>query len=259
MKKLPEGQFLENYIKSLKMKAKAVSDKTGIARSTLYTHFKKDELDFDVKKIYSDTIKINWTENEQILDKLDGAPKKKRPRLEAEPAYIASDPNDPENDGAKFEDNEDGTYRMRVPVVEHKAYAGYLRGYQDPEFYEGLDMVSFDIIKKPRGHYLAFEVKGDSMVPSDLTNLEGMALPGWKAVAREVQRHHWQYKLHIKSTNSWIIVHNTEGILIKNIIDHDVENATITIHSLNTAYPDEVLSLNDIAQIFSVVKYIVEA
>ena len=184
--------------------------------------------------------------------------RKPNPRIEAKPLHRASDPSDYDNDETKFEDLGDGIIRMRIPIVPYKSYAGYLRGYQDPEFYEGLQTLSVDVYKEYRGHYLAFEVSGDSMMTTDPDLFQFMALPGWKAVGRELPRYHWKYKLHTHQTDTWIIVHNTEGILTKNIAHHDVDNRKITIHSLNPKYPDEVLDLDDIDQIFSVVKYIVD-
>jgi phage repressor protein C with HTH and peptisase S24 domain len=177
----------------------------------------------------------------------------KQPRLEAEPLYLVHDDIDnPTGDLG------DGLLRMTIKRVPVKAYAGYMRGYQDPEFYEDLSTVTIDVQKEYRGTYLAFEVKGDSMITTDPDLLTAMALPGWLAIARELGRHQWRYKLHTHRVDTWIIVHKTEGILIKNIKEHDFDKGTITIHSLNPNYPDETLNLDDIAQIFSVVKYIVE-
>lgn len=184
--------------------------------------------------------------------------RKPNPRHEARPLHLASDPNDYDNDGSKFEDVGGGIIRMRVPIVPVKAYAGYLRGFQDPEFYEDLTTISIDVFKEHRGHYLTFEVEGDSMMTLDPDLFEFMALPGWKAVSREVPRHQWAYKLHTHKVDTWIIVHNTEGILIKQIVNHDVNLGTITVHSLNPKYPDETFNLNDVAQIFNVVKFIID-
>lgn len=50
-----------------------------------------------------------------------------------------------------------------------------------------------------------------------------------------------------------MIVHE-DGIVVKRIIDHDVENHTITIHSLNDMYPDRVIDLCDVKQIFNVIE-----
>lgn len=181
------------------------------------------------------------------------------PRLEAEPLYIAADPNDYNNDGSKYEDLGNGMLRFRFPIIPIKAQAGYLRGFQDPEYYDGFKTEYLEVYKEYHGHYLAFEVKGDSMTPTDPSLFPYMALPGWIAVGREVVRTHWQYKLHTHNTDSWIIIHKTKGILIKSIVKHDVDNGIITIHSLNPEYEDEDLHLEDVAQIFAVQKYIVNA
>lgn len=61
-----------------------------------------------------------------------------------------------------------------------------------------------------------------------------------------------QSKLHIRKWD-FVIVHE-DGILIKRIIDHDTHNHTITVHSLNTFYPDKVIDLVEVRQIFNVVE-----
>jgi transcriptional regulator with XRE-family HTH domain len=185
--------------------------------------------------------------------------KPSQPRLEAIPLRLASDPNDFDNDGSRFEELPDGTIRMRVPVIPHKAFAGYLRGFQDPEFYEDLPYISVDVTKQHKGHYLAFEVKGDSMTTLEPDKFRQSIFDGVTVVGRELQKHHWRYKLHTNNYDSWVIVHKTEGILIKQIIDHQVEKGAITIHSLNpdkASYPDQCLLLDDIEQIFNVVQKI---
>jgi phage repressor protein C with HTH and peptisase S24 domain len=181
------------------------------------------------------------------------------PRIEALPIHLAADPNDYDNDGTRFEELGDGTFRMRIPVVPHKAFAGYLRGFKDPEYYEDLEYVSIEVFKQHRAHYLAFEVKGDSMTTLEPELFRKSIFDGVKVVGRELARHQWAYKLHTHNYDNWVIVHKTEGILIKQITNHDVENGIITIHSLNpdkTLYPDEDLKLDDIEQIFNVVKKI---
>ena len=137
-----------------------------------------------------------------------------------------------------------------------KAYAGYLRGFADPEYYEDLDTISIDVQKRHGGDYMAFEVKGDSMISTDPKIMEQNVYEGWIAVGRDLSKHQWQYKLHTHNYDTWIIVHKRKGILIKQIANHDVEKAEITIHSLNPDYEDETFSLNDIDQIFSVVQII---
>lgn len=138
---------------------------------------------------------------------------------------------------------------MMVPFVHKYARAGYLTGYGDEEFMDELPKIPMIIESQHKGKYIAIEVKGESMFDESYNSyLEGDIVFG-----REVQKHHWQNKLHI---NKWdfIIVHKEEGILVKRIISHDVANATITIHSLNDEFEDQILHLNDILEIYNVVK-----
>jgi len=138
---------------------------------------------------------------------------------------------------------------MNIPLVNQYAYAGYICGYGDREYIEDLPTIPFIVDHEGRGNYIAFEVKGDSM--NDGT--EESYLEGDRLLCREIDPSLWKtYKLHIRKWD-FIIVHE-EGILIKRIIDHDVENGFITIHSLNEFYPDKVLDLREVRQIFNVVE-----
>jgi len=255
------GNNLRTALRILDITQEQAAKKLGMSRQTLSTHLRSGELSSqfvqNVKTLLGiDLITMQNDVSNKLISEVE---KKQNPRIEAEPLYIAADPNDFDNDGSKFEDLGNGMLRFRFPVVPIKAQAGYLRGYNDPEYYEGFKTEYLEVYKEYKGHYLAFEVKGDSMTPTAPALFPYMALEGWIAVGREVARHHWQYKLHTHSTDSWIIIHKTEGILIKSIIKHDVDNGIITIHSLNPKYEDEDFKLDDIAQIFAVQKYIVNA
>ena len=74
-------------------------------------------------------------------------------------------------------------------------------------------------------------------------------------ICREVPRSNWQYKLHI---NQWdfVIAHGTKGIMLKEIIDHNVETGEIVCHSINTEmHPDFTLNLREVIFIFNVVEH----
>lgn len=141
------------------------------------------------------------------------------------------------------------TNHSRIPLVSQYAQAGYLAGYADQEYMEQLPTVDFTPDREMTGNYVAFEVKGDSMDDGTVYSyLEGMIV-----ICREVEPYLYkENKLHINKRD-FVIVH-TDGVLIKRITEHDVENHTITIHSLNPEYKDRVLDLADVKQIFSVVE-----
>ena len=154
-------------------------------------------------------------------------------------------PNQPSDEASTI----DEPIILRVPLVSQYAQAGYLCGYADAAYMATLPTIPYIVDHEAQGHYVAFEVKGDSM--NDGT--EDAILEGDRLLCREIMPHLWaDSKLHIRKWD-FVIVH-TEGILVKRIIDHDVENHTITIHSLNSMYPDKVINLADVKQIFNVIE-----
>ena len=139
---------------------------------------------------------------------------------------------------------------MWVPLVNQYAYGGYLRGYADESFIEKLPKTTWQVDRQYKGRYISIEVRGDSMDDDSRDSIvEGDVL-----LCREIKPDLWATsKLHIRKWD-FVIVHKTEGILVKRITDHNVEQGTIKIHSLNDLYPDEEIRLKDIAQILNVVQ-----
>lgn len=185
-----------------------------------------------------------------------------KPVSEAEPLHLSASSKFWDSDNPKFEELPDGTLRMRIPVIPYKAFAaGYLIGHSDPDYFEDLEYTTIEVLKKHQGYYLAFEIQGDSMTTLEPANFRQSIFDGVKVVGRELPRQQWRSKLHTHKWDFWIIVHKELGIMIKQIIKHDVENGIITIHSLNpdkSTYPDMDLKLDDIEQIFNMVKKIDE-
>ena len=136
-----------------------------------------------------------------------------------------------------------------IPLVNQYAFAGYVEGYNDVTYLDRLPRIPFIVDREGRGNYIAFEVKGDSM--DDGTD-EGYK-EGEKLLCREIAPHLWvSSKLHLRKWD-FVIIHE-EGILVKRIVDHDVENHIITIHSLNDLYPDRKIDLCEVKQIFNVIE-----
>lgn len=167
-----------------------------------------------------------------------------------------------ESDSSSFHESE-GIYNakpvdgmkmvMQVPLVHQYAYAGYLSGFSDPEYLEDLPVEPVMVDSVPRGKYMAFEVRGDSMDDGTIRSYPARC----KVVGREIQKHHWRDKLHIHKWN-FIIVHRTDGILLKQIKKHDVNTGVLTLHSFNELYEDFEINLDDVIQIFNVVKKTME-
>lgn len=139
---------------------------------------------------------------------------------------------------------------MNVPLVHVYAYAGYLDGFGDNHYIDELPKVPWVSEREGKGNYLCFEVKGDSMDDGSHESY----LAGDILLCREVSREYWKSRLHIKKWD-FVIVHKEEGVLLKRIIKHDVDNCIITMHSLNDYYDDKELHLKDVSKLFNVVDF----
>lgn len=140
---------------------------------------------------------------------------------------------------------------INVPIVPIYAHAGYLHSYGDMEYMESLPTMPVLTDRNFKGNYMIFEVNGDSMDDGSSRSLSS----GDKVLAREIRQDLWINKLHI---NSWyfIIVHRTEGILVKQILAHDVERGEIVCHSLNPIFEDFTVNLRDVSQLYNVVSIV---
>lgn len=203
-------------------------------------------------------LELNYGLNKEWL--LEG---KGEPRLSqsnnsnAKPVGSDFDMEDVEESQTKFIDLKDGNYIMVTPLVQEYAYAGYLSGFKDPEYIEELPKFTIIVNKHHKGNYQSFEVVGESMTSPEPEMMRENIYDKSIVTGREVQRLHWRFKLHTHRFKDYVIVHKTDGILVKRIIDHDVEKGIITLHSLNPnkiLYPDVSYPLDEVSQIFNVVK-----
>lgn len=140
---------------------------------------------------------------------------------------------------------------MNVPLVHVRAQCGYMNGYGDEGYVDNLPSLPVIVDRAYHGKYMLFEAEGDSMDDGSKESI----CDGDIVLAREVQRHLWEYKLHFRDWY-FIIVHRTEGIAIKKIVDHDVEHGIITCHSLNDMFRDYKVYLDEVAELYNLIKIV---
>jgi len=140
---------------------------------------------------------------------------------------------------------------LMIPFIPITARAGYLRGYGDQEYVDSLPLLPVPADRNFKGKYRVFEVEGDSM-DDDTKNA---ICDKDKILCREVKRELWQSKLHFKDWY-FVIVHKTEGVLVKEIISHNMDSCEITCHSLNSMFDDFTLCLDEVSELYSVVKLV---
>lgn len=241
-----QGENFRHFLKKNKISADKAAEILSKNRVTVYQYFKSKNLSREVVSNILTSFKVT----EADIWGVDV------PKIEAIPIRLA-DPYGLEASTEKIYKLPDESLIMQVPLITQKAYAGYLVGFADPEFYDDLDTIPLPVDALHRGSYLAFEVTGWSMVCYDTDDLAELSIrPGWIAIGRDIPKEKWRYRLHTHTTDTWIIIHQDKGILIKQITNHDVEKGKITIHSLNPEFKDDILNLEQVKQIFSVVQII---
>ena len=119
-----------------------------------------------------------------------------------------------------------------IEIIPHKARAGYLTGYSDPEFIEGLKQISLPFLQ--HGKFRAFPVAGDSMPP----HKEGSYIIG-----RYVER-----LGDVMDGRTYILLTKNEGIVYKRL-NRNGKNKLI-LKSDNTFYEPYEVRASDILEIW---------
>lgn len=152
--------------------------------------------------------------------------------------------------GNTFVKLKSGKYRITVKKVPVKALGSYLSDFQNVNFYEDLEDVSFTVDKIGKGKYLCFESEGDSMNGGGIDDTPD----GAELLCRELGRQHWKDGFR-ESQYGWVIVHN-KTVVFKDLTNFNKETGDIVCHSRSglPQHPDFQINLNDVLQIFKVIK-----
>jgi transcriptional regulator with XRE-family HTH domain len=121
-----------------------------------------------------------------------------------------------------------------IQLVPVKAAAGYLAGYADPEFLDELNTFTLPMLAP--GNYRAFEIVGDSMLPTP----SGSVIVGEKIDNLE----------EVKSNQTYIVVSRNEGIVYKRVMKNNKSRNKLTLISDNTAYQPYNVNSDDVIEVW---------
>ena len=130
-----------------------------------------------------------------------------------------------------------------IQFVPVKATAGYLAGYADPEFIDELNTFTLPMLAP--GEYRAFEIVGDSMLPTP----SGSVIVGERVAAMD----------DIKANNTYIVVSKSEGIVYKRIMRNNRYKNKLTLISDNPQYEPYYVNPDDILEIWKAQMIITKA
>jgi len=135
------------------------------------------------------------------------------------------------------------TLSIDIHLVPVKAAAGYLAGYADPEFIDELN--TFTLPMMTPGNYRAFEIVGDSMLPTP----SGSIIVGEKVENIE----------EVKTNHTYIVVSRQEGIVYKRIMKNNRAKNKWTLISDNPTYQPYNVEANDIIEVWQAQTVITKA
>jgi len=139
---------------------------------------------------------------------------------------------------------------VHVPLVSQYAQAEYLNRLDNKSYIDTLPTLPIIAEHEGKGSYICFEVRGDSMNDgSDNSFISGDIL-----ICREIDSAFYHNRLVFNKGKSFVIIHETEGIIVKQIMAHNMENGYITVHSLNPLYEDKRIDLPKVKKLFNVLK-----
>jgi phage repressor protein C with HTH and peptisase S24 domain len=124
--------------------------------------------------------------------------------------------------------------RNVIHFVPVKAAAGYLAGYADTEFIDELNTFTLPMIRG--GNYRAFEIIGDSMLPTP----SGSIIVGEKVDTLE----------DIKNNMAYIVVSRNEGIVYKRVVKNNKAKNKLTLVSDNPQYQPYQVNADDVVELW---------
>lgn len=125
--------------------------------------------------------------------------------------------------------------RNIIHFVPVKAAAGYLAGYADTEFIDELNTFTLPMLSG--GNYRAFEIIGDSMLPTP----SGSIIVGEKIDDTE----------DVKNNQAYIVVSRNEGIVYKRIVKNNKTKNKLTLVSDNPQYQPYQVNAEDVVELWA--------
>lgn len=125
-----------------------------------------------------------------------------------------------------------------IEIIPHKAQAGYLTGYADAEFIEGLQQLTLPFLGS--GKFRAFPIDGDSMPPHNNTTF---------VVGKYIEN-----LGEVRTDKTYILITASEGITYKRLSKKNPDSFTVAPD--NVIYSSYDIKLSDILEIWEYVAHI---
>lgn len=130
-----------------------------------------------------------------------------------------------------------GSSNNVIHFVPIKAVAGYMSGYADPDFIDELNTFTLPMLAP--GQYRAFEIVGDSMLPTP----SGSVIVGEKVESLN----------ELKNSYSYVLLSRNDGVVYKRILKNGKTKNKLTLVSDNPVYEPYIVSEEDVLEVWKAV------
>ncbi|MBP1841413.1 XRE family transcriptional regulator [Formosa algae] len=121
-----------------------------------------------------------------------------------------------------------------IEVVPVKASAGYLNGYDDPEYIDQLQKIKLPFL--PTGKHRAFPIKGDSMLPlKDGSFVVGQFIEDLR---------------DLQNGRTYVVLTASQGMVYKRVYNQIKENNCLLLVSDNKSYAPYLVPAEDILELW---------
>ncbi|CDF78560.1 helix-turn-helix family protein [Formosa agariphila KMM 3901] len=121
-----------------------------------------------------------------------------------------------------------------IEVIPVKASAGYLNGYDDPEYINQLQKIKLPFL--PTGKHRAFPIKGDSMLPLK----SGSFVVG--RFTEDIR--------DVKDGRTYVVLTSSQGMVYKRVYNQIEEHNGLLLVSDNKTYNPYIVPIHDVLELW---------
>lgn len=223
--KQPNISAYKNGSRSVSKKVRTIlAEKFGYD----YKELQIQKLDIRNKTMGFDPDEKGYISNKEFLSHIPEPEKKFNPTVkDVNKAIKEAKLKKEQKENAKV--NEKLPIIKEVKVIPEKVALGLVSSFFDNEYVNALETELVQVEEYFSEDAYKVDTVGESMNDGTLRSL----LDGDKYLAKDIPRSKWGEKLINGGKNLFYILHAERGHLIKEIIEHNIEDKTITLHSYN--------------------------
>jgi hypothetical protein len=136
-----------------------------------------------------------------------------------------------------------------IPVVPTHIQSDYLKNYKNDDFINSLYSIPEKVDASFKGKYRIFQIEGDAMVDGSQNSILSNDL----VLGRDVSLDSVDEKCGSLTLRIFMITYK-DGIILRRFRSYNKETREIIFEPLNVLYSDTIIKLNDILELYNVIR-----